>query len=66
VNGKATVHGTLTCNADVSVRITGELTQVKKKAINRGAYATTATATDPHYDTSVTAASAKRVTLVRF
>lgn len=46
VNGKATVHGTVTCNADASVRISGELTQVRRKVINRGTYATTVACTD--------------------
>jgi len=36
LNGKATVHGTVVCNADATVHLTGLVTQVKKKVIIRG------------------------------
>jgi len=36
LNGKATVHGTVVCNADATVHFTGLVTQVKKKVIIRG------------------------------
>jgi hypothetical protein len=36
LNGKATVNGTVTCNADTTVHLTGLLTQVKQKTIIRG------------------------------
>jgi len=36
LNGKATVHGTVACNADATVNFTGQVTQVKKKVIIRG------------------------------
>jgi hypothetical protein len=36
LNGKATVHGTVVCNADATVHLTGQVTQVKKKVIIRG------------------------------
>ena len=36
LNGKATVHGTVLCNADATVHFTGLLTQVKNKTIIRG------------------------------
>ncbi len=36
LNGKATVHGTVTCNADTTVNVTGLITQVKLKTIIRG------------------------------
>ena len=36
LNGKATVHGTVACNADTTVHLTGLVTQVKQKTIIRG------------------------------
>jgi hypothetical protein len=36
LNGKATVHGTVVCNADATVHFTGLVTQVKNKVIIRG------------------------------
>jgi hypothetical protein len=36
LNGKATVRGTVVCNADTTVNVTGLLTQVKRKTIIRG------------------------------
>ena len=36
LNGKATVHGTVECNASTTVNLTGLVTQVKQKTIIRG------------------------------
>jgi hypothetical protein len=36
LNGKATVHGTVACNLDATVNLTGLVTQVKQKVIIRG------------------------------
>ncbi len=36
LNGKATVHGSVVCNADATVNFTGLVTQVKKKVVIRG------------------------------
>ena len=36
LNGKATVHGTVACNASTTVNLTGLVTQVKQKTIIRG------------------------------
>lgn len=41
LNGKATVHGTVSCSSDVAVRVSGNITQVKKKIIIRGSFAAT-------------------------
>jgi hypothetical protein len=36
VNGRATVHGTLTCTQPVTVNVNGTLTQVKRRTIITG------------------------------
>ncbi|MGA5305561.1 hypothetical protein ACPCHT_37095 [Nucisporomicrobium flavum] len=41
LNGNATLHGTVTCTADVPVHVNGEITQVKRKTIIRGTFAAT-------------------------
>ncbi|WBB55860.1 hypothetical protein [Verrucosispora sp. WMMD573] len=38
LNGKATVHGTVVCNADATVQLSGLVTQVKNKVIIRGPF----------------------------
>jgi hypothetical protein len=38
LNGTATVHGTVECNADTTVGIHGQVTQVKKRVIIRGRF----------------------------
>ncbi|GHH86637.1 hypothetical protein GCM10018793_59420 [Streptomyces sulfonofaciens] len=40
LNGKATVHGTVSCNKPVRIDVTGNVTQVKKGVIVRGSYST--------------------------
>jgi hypothetical protein len=40
LNGKATVHGTVTCTVPVTVTLTGLVTQVKNNRIIRGNYGT--------------------------
>jgi hypothetical protein len=41
LNGRATVHGTVNCTADVPVTVAGEVTQVKKKVLITGVFTTT-------------------------
>ena len=41
LNGNATVHGTVSCTADVPVRVNGSITQVKRKVITRGTFGAT-------------------------
>ncbi|GHJ36273.1 hypothetical protein [Streptomyces sp. TS71-3] len=45
LNGKATVHGTVSCNKPVELTIGGTVTQVKKGVLIRGNYSTTADCT---------------------
>ncbi|MFB8026717.1 MULTISPECIES: hypothetical protein [unclassified Streptomyces] len=40
LNGKATLHGTVSCNKPVHVEVAGDVTQVKRKQLIRGSYAT--------------------------
>ncbi|QGV78616.1 hypothetical protein [Streptomyces ficellus] len=40
LNGKAVLHGTVSCDKPVRVDVTGDVTQVKKRKIIRGSYAT--------------------------
>lgn len=40
LNGKATLHGTVSCNKPVHVQVAGDVTQVKRKQLIRGSYAT--------------------------
>ncbi|WP_329236018.1 hypothetical protein OHB07_33265 [Streptomyces sp. NBC_00111] len=40
LNGKATLHGTVSCNKPVHVDVAGEVTQVKRKQLIRGSYST--------------------------
>jgi hypothetical protein len=40
LNGKATLHGTVSCNKPVQVNVSGNVTQVKKQNLIRGSYAT--------------------------
>lgn len=40
LNGKATVHGTVSCTAAVKVYLNGLVTQVKNKVLIRGSYST--------------------------
>ncbi|MFF2136737.1 hypothetical protein [Streptomyces sp. NPDC058193] len=39
LNGKATLHGTVSCNKPVHVEVAGDVTQVKRKQLIRGSYA---------------------------
>ncbi|MFD9408203.1 hypothetical protein ACFWBN_14450 [Streptomyces sp. NPDC059989] len=41
LNGKATVHGKVTCNKPVQVDVSGLVTQVKRNILIRGSYSTT-------------------------
>ncbi|MDG9719988.1 hypothetical protein [Streptomyces sp. DH24] len=41
LNGKATLHGTVSCNKPVQVNVSGNVTQVKKQNLIRGSYTTT-------------------------
>ncbi|MFB6615031.1 hypothetical protein ACFCV9_12575 [Streptomyces sp. NPDC056367] len=41
LNGKATVHGKVTCNKPARVDVTGLVTQVKRNILIRGSYSTT-------------------------
>ncbi|WP_405018216.1 hypothetical protein OHV05_15640 [Kitasatospora sp. NBC_00070] len=45
LNGKATVHGTVTCNKPVQVAVAGLVTQVKNRVLIRGAYSTSVSCT---------------------
>ncbi|MEU1086640.1 hypothetical protein ABZ401_07345 [Streptomyces sp. NPDC005892] len=98
LNGKATLGGTVSCNKAVRVDVSGDVTQVKKRQLIRGSYATVvncvpgapvawsakavptgdvpfqrgdvevearATATDPDYEQSVSAAETVAVHLAR-
>ncbi|MDX3053599.1 hypothetical protein PV394_00305 [Streptomyces sp. NE06-03E] len=98
LNGKATLHGSVSCNKPVRVDVAGDVTQVKKRKLIRGSYATVvtcvpgapvawsakavptgdvpfqrgdvevearATAIDPDYDQSVSAAETVAVHLTR-
>ncbi|MFI8189742.1 hypothetical protein ACIF8T_13220 [Streptomyces sp. NPDC085946] len=38
LNGKATVHGTVSCNKPVQVALAGDVTQVKRQKLIRGSY----------------------------
>jgi hypothetical protein len=40
LNGKATLHGTVSCNKPVQVSVSGDVTQVKRQRLIRGSYAT--------------------------
>ncbi|MFJ8644635.1 hypothetical protein ACIRNI_00690 [Streptomyces sp. NPDC093546] len=40
LNGKATLHGTVSCSKPVAVQVSGNVTQVKKQNLIRGAYDT--------------------------
>ncbi|MET8611577.1 hypothetical protein [Streptomyces misionensis] len=40
LDGKATIGGTVSCNAPVKVSVTGDVTQVAKKILIKGSYAT--------------------------
>ena len=40
LNGKATLHGTVSCNKPVQVAVSGDVTQVKKQNLIRGSYST--------------------------
>ena len=41
LNGNATLHGTVSCTADVPVHVNGSITQVKRKVIIRGTFGAT-------------------------
>ncbi|MFH8338934.1 hypothetical protein [Streptomyces sp. AM6-12] len=41
LNGKATIGGTVSCNAPATVNVSGSVTQVAKKVLIKGSYATT-------------------------
>ncbi|MFI8165690.1 hypothetical protein ACIGAN_04925 [Streptomyces sp. NPDC085931] len=45
LNGKATVHGTVSCNKPVQVTVAGDVTQVKKRDLIRGSFATSVACT---------------------
>lgn len=38
LNGKATLHGTVSCNKPVEVEVAGDVTQVKRQQLIRGSY----------------------------
>ncbi|MFD4689606.1 hypothetical protein [Streptomyces sp. NPDC058463] len=38
LNGKATLHGTVSCNKPVEVAVAGDVTQVKRRQLIRGSY----------------------------
>jgi hypothetical protein len=40
LNGKATLHGTVSCNKPVQVDVSGDVTQVKKQKLIRGSFTT--------------------------
>ncbi|MFD5033585.1 hypothetical protein ACFVWX_12515 [Streptomyces sp. NPDC058220] len=40
LNGKATLHGTVSCNAPVEVTLSGHVTQVKNRVLINGTYST--------------------------
>ncbi|MEV6588588.1 hypothetical protein [Streptomyces acidicola] len=40
LNGKATLHGTVSCNKPVRVTVAGDVTQVKNQSLIRGSYST--------------------------
>ncbi|MBA2812371.1 hypothetical protein E0500_034885 [Streptomyces sp. KM273126] len=40
LNGKATLHGTVSCNKPVRVAVAGDVTQVKNQSLIRGSYST--------------------------
>ncbi|MCU7821301.1 hypothetical protein [Kitasatospora sp. DSM 101779] len=41
LNGKAAVHGTVTCNKPASVAVSGQVSQVSHRVLIRGSYSTT-------------------------
>ncbi|KAA0935543.1 hypothetical protein [Streptomyces apricus] len=45
LNGKATLHGTVSCNKPVRVTVAGDVTQVKKRDLIRGSFSTTVSCT---------------------
>ncbi|GAA2280977.1 hypothetical protein GCM10010234_17490 [Streptomyces hawaiiensis] len=45
LNGKATVHGTVSCNKPVRVTVGGDVTQVKKRDLIRGSFSTSVSCT---------------------
>lgn len=45
LNGKATFHGTVTCNKPVQVTVAGDVTQVKKRDLIRGSFSTSVSCT---------------------
>ncbi|KUN17328.1 hypothetical protein AQJ23_41030 [Streptomyces antibioticus] len=45
LNGKATVHGTVSCNKPVRVDVAGDVTQVKNRKIIRGSFSTSVSCT---------------------
>ena len=45
LNGKATLHGTVSCNKPVKVDVSGDVTQVKSQRLIRGSFATSVSCT---------------------
>ncbi|WP_329334106.1 hypothetical protein OG866_12020 [Streptomyces sp. NBC_00663] len=45
LNGKATVHGTVSCNKPVRVEVAGDITQVKSQKLIRGSFSTSVSCT---------------------
>lgn len=45
LNGKATVHGTVSCNKPVRVDVAGDITQVKSQKLIRGSFSTSVSCT---------------------
>lgn len=45
LNGKATLHGTVSCNKPVQVTVAGDVTQVKKRDLIRGSFSTSVSCT---------------------
>ncbi len=45
LNGKATFHGTVSCNKPVQVTVSGDVTQVKKQKLIRGSFSTSVSCT---------------------
>jgi hypothetical protein len=45
LNGKATFHGTVSCNKPVQVNVGGDVTQVKKRDLIRGSFSTSVSCT---------------------
>lgn len=45
LNGKATFHGTVSCDKPVRVTVSGDVTQVKKRDLIRGSFSTTVSCT---------------------